>query len=171
MDRDEWRSQRHQRPTDIICHRSPTPVQEAPHRTGAHPHHFHASRARMTGSASHGPPAGSRRNVRLVRRLSPRVGGKPAAGGTARRGHTAKGTRSRPTACTRGGATTPPTPGPRKRGALTPVPDTGTGHPTNWARTPRGSPPQLQHSQTAGAQRTHRDNGSTTRAPQERTKK
>ena len=27
---------------------------------------------------------------------------------------------------------------------MTPVPDTGTGHPTNWARTPRGSPPQLQ---------------------------
>ena len=59
----------------------------------------------------------------------------------------------------------------RERGAMTPVPDTGTGHPTNWACTPRGSPPQLQHSQTAWARGTHRDNGSTPRAAQERTKK
>ena len=60
---------------------------------------------------------------------------------------------------------------PRERGTVTPVRDTGNGHPTNWARTPRGSPPQLQHSQTAGARRAHRDNRSTTRAAQERTKK
>ena len=60
---------------------------------------------------------------------------------------------------------------PRERGAMTPVTDTGTGHPTNWAHTPRGSPPQLQYSQTAGARRSHRDNGSTTRAARERTKK
>ena len=79
---------------------------------GAHPRHSHASRARVTGSASHGPPPGSRQNVQLVRRLPPRVGGRPAAGGTARRGHTAKGTRGRPTACTRGGGTTPSTPPP-----------------------------------------------------------
>ena len=106
------RSQRPQRPTDIICHRSPTPFQEAPHQTRAHPHHSHACRARATGSASPGPPPGSRRNIQLVRRLPPRVGGQPTAGGTARRGHTAKGTRGRPTACTRGGGTTPPTPSP-----------------------------------------------------------
>ena len=59
----------------------------------------------------------------------------------------------------------------REAGAMTPVPDTGTGHATNWARTPRGSPPELQHSQTAGARKTRSDNGSTTRAAQERTKK
>ena len=51
--------------------------------------------------------------------------------GTARHGHTAKGTRGRPKACTRGGRTTPPTSPPRGRGAMTPVPDAGTGHPTN----------------------------------------
>ena len=54
---------------------------------------------------------------------------------------------------------------------MTPVLDTGIGHPTNEARTPRGSPPQLQHSLTAGARGTHRDNGSTTRVAQELTKK
>ena len=71
----------------------------------------------------------------------------------------------------KGGGATPPTPPPRERGAMTPVLDTGDRHLTNWARTPRGSPPQLQHSQTSGAQRTHRDNRSTTRAAQERTQK
>ena len=55
----------------------------------------------------------------------------------------------------------------RERGVMTPVPDTGTGRPTNWARTP----PQLQYSQTAGARRMHRDNRNWTRAAQERTKK
>ena len=70
---------------------------------------LHASRARATGSASHGPPPGSGRNVQLVRRLPPRVGGRPAAGETAHRGHTAKGTRGGPAACTRGGGTTSPT--------------------------------------------------------------
>ena len=65
----------------------------------------------------------------------------------------------------------PPNAPARERGAVTPVADTGTGHPTSWACTPRGSSPQLQHSQTTGARRTHRDNGSTTRAAQERTKK
>ena len=95
----------------------------------------------------------------------------PLPGGTARRRHTAKGTRGRLTACTRGVGTTPSAPPPRERGAVTPVPDTGTGHPTNWARTSRGSPLQLHHSQTAKARRMHRDNGSTTRAAQERTKK
>ena len=59
----------------------------------------------------------------------------------------------------------------RKQGARTPVLDMSTGQLTNLARTPQGSPPQLQHRQFAGVQRTHRDNGSTTRAPQERTKK
>ena len=76
-----WRSQRPQRPTDIICHRSPTPVQEAPHRTGAHPHHYQVTRAKATGSASHGPPPGSRRNVQLVHRLPPRVGAGLLPGG------------------------------------------------------------------------------------------
>ena len=119
-----WRSQRPQRPTDIICHRSPTLVQEAPHRTGANPQHSHASRARAIDSASHGAPADSRRNPELVCRLPPWVGSRPAAGGTARRGHTAKGTRGRPTACTGGGGTTPPAPPPprARRG------DTGPGH-------------------------------------------
>ena len=62
-------------------------------------------------------------------------------------------------------------PPPRGRGAMTLVPDTGTGHPTNGARAPRGSPPQLQHGQTAGALRTHHNNRSTTRAAQERMQK
>ena len=60
---------------------------------------------------------------------------------------------------------------PRKQGATTPAADTGTGHPTNWAHTPRGSPPWLQRSPSAGARRTHRDNGGRTRAARERTKK
>ena len=107
-----WRFQQPQSPTDIIRRRSPTPVQEALHRTGAHPHHSHASLARATGSASRGPPPGNRRHFQLVCRLPFRVGGPPAAGGTARSGHMAKGTRSPPTACVRGGGTTPPTPCP-----------------------------------------------------------
>ena len=60
---------------------------------------------------------------------------------------------------------------PRKQGAPTPAPDTGTRHTTNWAHTPRGSPPRLQRSQTARARGTRRDSGGTTRAAQERTKK
>ena len=62
-------------------------------------------------------------------------------------------------------------PPPRKQGATTPAPDTGTGHPTNWAHTPRGSPPRPRRSQTAGARRTRRDNRGSTRAVRERTKK
>ena len=85
--------------------------------------------------------------------------------------HAGGGTRCRPKACASGGGTTPATPPPREQGAMTTVPDTGTGHPTNWARAPRGSPPQLQHGQTARARRTHRNNRSTTRAAQERTQK
>ena len=99
----------HGSPSDLHAQLSPTPVQEAPHRAGAHPHHSHASRARATGSASHGPPAGSRQSVQLICHLPPRVGGRPTAGGSARHGHTAKGTRGRPKACTRSGGTTAPT--------------------------------------------------------------
>ena len=62
-------------------------------------------------------------------------------------------------------------PHPRKRDAMTPVPNAGTGHPLNWACTPRGSAPQQQHSQTAEARRTQRNNGSTTQAAQEQTQK
>ena len=65
----------------------------------------------------------------------------------------------------------PPNAPPQEQGAVIPVPDIGTSHPTNWACTPRGSPAQSQHSQTAGARRTHRESGSTTRAAQEGTKK
>ena len=65
----------------------------------------------------------------------------------------------------------PPNTPPRERGVMTPVPDTGTGHPTNQARAPRGSPSQLQHGQTAKARRAHRNNRSTTRAAQGRTQK
>ena len=135
-----WRPQRPAGPTDIICHRSPAPVQEAPHRAGAHPHHSHACRASATGSAPHRPPPGNRRCVQLVCRLPPRVGGRPATGGTARRGHTAKGTRSRPAARTGGGGTNPAKPPSRKQGVAASAPDTGTCHPTNWAHTPRGCP-------------------------------
>ena len=69
------------------------------------------------------------------------------------------------------GGQPPQQPPPRERGAMTPNPDTGTGHPTNRARAPRGSPPQLQHGQTARARRTHRNNRSTTRAALEPTQK
>ena len=89
-----WRPQRPASPTDIICRRSPAPVQEAPHRAGAHPHHSHAGRASAPGSARHRRPAGNRRCVQLIRRLPPRVGGRPATGGTARHGHAAKETHS-----------------------------------------------------------------------------
>ena len=65
----------------------------------------------------------------------------------------------------------PPQHPPRERGAMTPVPDTGTDHATNRARAPWGSRPQLQHGQTARARRAHRNNGSTTRAAQRRTRK
>ena len=54
---------------------------------------------------------------------------------------------------------------------MTAVPDTGTNHPTDQTRAPRGSSPQLQYSQTAKARRAHRNNGSTTRAAQGRTQK
>ena len=114
-----WKSQRGPGPTDIIYHRSPTPVQEAPHQTSAHPHHSHASH----GSASHGPPPGSRQGIQLIRHLCPRVSSQPTAGGTARQGHTAKGTRGRPKACTGGGGTTPRKPPPR-----TGRDDTSPGH-------------------------------------------
>ena len=66
-------------------------------------------RASATGSDPHGPPPGNRRCVQLVRGLPPRVGSRPAGGGTARRGHTANGTRGRPTAGTGGGVTNPST--------------------------------------------------------------
>ena len=59
-----------------------------------------------------GPSPGSRRSVQLIRHLPPRVGGRPAAGGKARHGHTAEETRGQPKACARGWGTTPPTPPP-----------------------------------------------------------
>ena len=144
-----------------------TPVEEAPHRTGAHPHHSHASKARVTGSASHGPPLGSRRSVQLIRNLPPRVGAGPLRGG-----QHATDTRPREPAADQrsaqgvGGQPSQHTPPPASERN-----DAGTGHPTNWACTPRDSPPQQQHGQTAEAQRTHRNNGSTTQAAQERTLK
>ena len=70
-----------------------------------------------------------------------------------------------------GGQLPQPPPPPPKRGAMKPVADTCTGRPTNRARAPRGSPPKLQHGQSARARRTHRNNRSTTRAAQERTQK
>ena len=64
-----------------------------------------------------------------------------------------------------------PPPPPPERGAVTPVPDSGTDHPTERTRAPRRSPPILPHSQTARARRAHRNNGNTTRAAQGRTRK
>ena len=109
MDRDH-RAPATLRPADIICHRSPTPVQEAPHRTGAHPHHSHASRARAAGSASRGPPPGSGQSIQLVPRLPPRVSGQPAAGGTTRHGHAPKGACSDPRPAQGAGGQPPPQP-------------------------------------------------------------
>ena len=71
----------------------------------------------------------------------------------------------------KGWVDSPPNTPPGEPGAVTPVPDTGTNHPTNRARAPRRSLPQLQYSQTAGARREHRNNGSTMRAAQGRTQK
>ena len=66
-----------------------------------------------TGGAPHRPPQANRRCVQLVRRLPPRVSGRPATGGTERRGHTAKGTRGQP--ATRAGVEgrTPQSPPPQ----------------------------------------------------------
>ena len=114
-------------------------------------------------------PPGSRRCIQLVCRLRPRVGGRPAAGGPARRGHAAKGTRGRPTARTGGGGANPSRSRPASRARRRWPRTRAMAHPTNWADTPRGSPSQPQRSQTAGALRTRRDNGGTTRAA--RTKK
>ena len=99
-----------------------------------------------------------------------------SAGGPLPRGQHATDTRPREPAADQRpaqgvGGEPPKTPSPRERGSMTPVPDTGTGHPTNSTRTPRGSPPQLQHGQTDRARRTLGNNGSTTRAAQERTQK
>ena len=71
----------------------------------------------------------------------------------------------------KGWGDSPPNTPSRERGAMTPVPGTGSNHPTNRARAPRDSPPQLQHSQTARARRAHRNNGSTTQEAQGRTQK
>ena len=71
----------------------------------------------------------------------------------------------------KGWGDSPPNTPPHERGAMTPVPGTGTDHPTNRAHAPRGSPPQLQHSPTARARGAHRNNGSTKRAAQGRTQK
>ena len=58
-----------------------------------------------------------------------------------------------------------------KQSVTAPASDTSTGHPTNWAHTPRGSPPRLRCSQTAGAHRTPHNNGDTTQETREQTKK
>ena len=71
----------------------------------------------------------------------------------------------------KGWGDSPPHAPPRERGAMTPVPDSGTDHPTDRTRAPRGPPPQLQHSQTAKARRAHRNDGGATRAAQGRTQK
>ena len=59
----------------------------------------------------------------------------------------------------------------REQGVTAPALDTGTGHPTNWAHTPRGSSTRLRRSLTAGARGMHHNNGDTRQATQEQTKK
>ena len=71
----------------------------------------------------------------------------------------------------RGRGDEPLKPPPCKQAVKAPAPDTGIGHSTNWAHTPRGSPPRLRRSQAAGAQRTHHNNWDTTQATRGRTKK
>ena len=100
-----WGPQQPQRPTDIICHRSPTPVAEALYRAAAHAPLTHSGRGSAASSAPHILPPGNRRCVELVRRPPPMVGGRPATRGLERRGHTGKGTRGRPTAQTGGRGT------------------------------------------------------------------
>ena len=132
----------------------PTPAERA-RQAALHTDPHQAADGACTSSAASLP----------VSAASPLPGGQHAAD-TPPRGPAAD---QRPEQGVRG--QTPQSPPPRKQGATTPVPVMDTGQPTNWARTPRGSPPQLQHIQTAVARRTHRDNGSTTRAAQEQTKK
>ena len=108
MDRDHGGPLRPPRPTNIICHRFQTLVQEAPHRTDAHPHHSQASRARAAGGPSRGPPPDGGRSIQLIRCLPPRVSGPPTVRGTTCRGHATKGACGRPKPCARsGGATLP----------------------------------------------------------------
>ena len=98
-----------------------------------------------------------------------------SADGPLRGGQHATGTRPRATAADQRpeqgvGGKTPQHPPPRA-GRDETGPAHGHRPPDQLGPTPRGSSPQLQHCQTAEEQRTHRDNGSTTRAAQERTKK
>ena len=103
------------------------------------------------------PPSQGRRPTRCRGDSTPRTRGQGSPRPT-------KGLR-------KGWGNNPPNTPPRERGAMTPVPDMGTDHQTDWAPAPRGSPPQLQHGQTARARRAHRNNGSTTRAAQGQTQK
>ena len=151
-------------------YRSPTPVQEVQHQTGANPHHSHASRARATGSASRGPRRAADGASSSSAASHPGLAADPLPGEP----H-ATDTRPREPAADprpgKGWGDSPPHSPPRERGAMTPVPDSGTDHPTDRTRAPRVPPPRLQHSRTAKARRAHRNNGSTTRAAQGRTQK
>ena len=53
----------------------------------------------------------------------------------------------------------PPQHPPPRAGRNETGPDSGTDHPTNGARAPWGSPPQLQHRETGRARRAHHNNG------------
>ena len=82
--------------------------------------------------------------------------------GTARHGHTAKGTCGRPKAGARGRGRTPPPPPPRERGAMTAVPDTGTGSRPTRPVQHGVHQPSCNTAKTARARRTHRNNRSPT---------
>ena len=108
MDRDHGGPPRPPRSVNIIDLRPQMPVQEAPHRADAHPHHSHAGRARAASNASSGPSPDSGRNVQLNRRLPPGVSGRSATERTTRHGHATKGARARPQPYARGGGTALP---------------------------------------------------------------
>ena len=71
-----------------------------------------SDRQRFTGT-----PTGQQTERPGCPPVSPRVGGQPAARGTARLGHTAKRTSGQPRACPSGGGTIHPTPPPPASGA------------------------------------------------------
>ena len=118
-----------------------------------------APAGRQTEHPAHpAPPSQGQRPTRCRGKHTPRT-----------RGH---GSPRPPQGLRKGWGDSPPPPyTPREPGAMTPVPDSGSHHPTDRTRAPRGPPPKLQHSQTAKARRAHWNKGSTTRSAQGRTQK
>ena len=145
MDRDHRGPPRPPRSANIIDLRPQTPVQVAPHRADAHPHHSHAGRARATSNASSRPSPDGGGNVQLICRLPPGVSGRSATERTTRHGHATKGARARHQPYARGGgAALPAVQKPPGHGGH--IAATGTrrkrtkgGHRDDWDLQPQGA--------------------------------